>query len=575
MRVGVILMMVEITRHNFEEKYPEIECRLRNAVFIAVDTEFTGLLSGPEFKPSLFDTGSERYDKLSQGIERFLIMQVGITTFRFIEDENKYKASKYTFYVFPSSFASIDNVFMCQSSSLEFLHKNYFDFNKFVVDGIPYLNRKEEAHLRKELSKESPFSHLDRTIHLGDEKCIQLICSHVAEWAASAVLEDTLDLDNLDICQGDIRLSYVIHKELRQRFPDIWSFSDRGLIRVKKIALTQRKALEENEKRHKTLEETVVHSLLGFSRLFKLLVELQKPIVGHNILLDLMFMYKQFHEQLPTQLNDFKEKIHRLFPVIYDTKFLSFQMKKIIITEDMWHSNILSDLYHFFKEGRGRYLVLYSPIIELEDGAEIYNPKEPVSNLSEQSQDLSGKFHEAGWDSFCTGYCFIRMAHIYAHVTCGSVVFGRMLTSREHLLGVSSKKNCVNVIRANVSHVCLDGPDPPSNRPNWLHVQAKGFHSIDVSKVAELFARYGAVDVKPFTRFRALVAVGSHGSANDIVKQFQKHRDFHVSYYRPLWHSSVFQTFLWTGAAVSCGICAYFLYRQFSNIQTSSTRPVP
>jgi hypothetical protein len=30
------------------------------------------------------------------------------------------------------------------------------------------------------------------------------------------------------------------------------------------------------------------------------------------------------------QLNDFKEKIHRLFPVIYDTKFLSFEMKKIL-----------------------------------------------------------------------------------------------------------------------------------------------------------------------------------------------------------------------------------------------------
>jgi hypothetical protein len=43
-------MMDEITRNNFEEKYPEIEGRLRSAVFVAVDTEFTGLLSGPEFK---------------------------------------------------------------------------------------------------------------------------------------------------------------------------------------------------------------------------------------------------------------------------------------------------------------------------------------------------------------------------------------------------------------------------------------------------------------------------------------------------------------------------------------------
>jgi hypothetical protein len=34
-------------------------------------------------------------------------------------------------------------------------------------------------------------------------------------------------------------------------------------------------------------------------------------------------------------------------------------------------------------------------------------------------------------------------------------------------------------------------------------------------------------------------------SAKDIVRQFQKHKDLHVSYYHPLWHSPVFQTFLW------------------------------
>lgn len=110
-------------------------------------------------------------------------------------------------------------------------------------------------------------------------------------------------------------------------------------------------------------------SLLGFSRLFKLLVELQKPIVGHNFLMDLMIMYSQFHEQLPSkfslyyhcydlhyktlpysnnnnlcisaQLSDFKEKIHRMFPVIYDTKYLSFEIKKIMKREGKILCNIL------------------------------------------------------------------------------------------------------------------------------------------------------------------------------------------------------------------------------------------
>lgn len=67
----------------------------------------------------------------------------------------------------------------------------------------------------------------------------------------------------------------------------------------------QRKEYEENKDKDKSLEEDMLDSLLGFSRLFKLLVELKKPIVGHNILLDLMLMYNQFHEQLPSKLSPF------------------------------------------------------------------------------------------------------------------------------------------------------------------------------------------------------------------------------------------------------------------------------
>lgn len=86
-------------------------------------------------------------------------------------------------------------------------------------------------------------------------------------------------------------------------FANLYAYIFTIQIRVKKISHIQRKALEENKEKHKTLEENVMDSLLGFSRLFKLLVELQKPIVGHNILLDLMIMYNQFYEQLPSKLN--------------------------------------------------------------------------------------------------------------------------------------------------------------------------------------------------------------------------------------------------------------------------------
>ena len=72
-------------------------------------------------------------------------------------------------------------------------------------------------------------------------------------------------------------------------------------MRVEKISQQQRKVFDENMHKDRSLEDDMMDSLLGFSRLFKLLVELKKPIVGHNLLLDLMIMYNQFHEQLPSE----------------------------------------------------------------------------------------------------------------------------------------------------------------------------------------------------------------------------------------------------------------------------------
>jgi hypothetical protein len=61
-----------------------------------------------------------------------------------------------------------------------------------VYGGIPYLNRQQEDHLQKELSESSLFRNLEHTISHDDEKSIQFVCFCVAEWVASAVLEDML-----------------------------------------------------------------------------------------------------------------------------------------------------------------------------------------------------------------------------------------------------------------------------------------------------------------------------------------------------------------------------------------------
>ncbi len=52
--------------------------------------------------------------------------------------------------------------------------------------------------------------------------------------------------------------------------------------------------------------------------LFEMLVDLKVPIIGHNPLTDLVFLYSHFCGPLPPTLREFKTSILRLFPAYDD-----------------------------------------------------------------------------------------------------------------------------------------------------------------------------------------------------------------------------------------------------------------
>ena len=53
----------------------------------------------------------------------------------------------------------------------------------------------------------------------------------------------------------------------------------------------------------------------GAAQLFRMLKDFKVPIIGHNILIDLMFMYSEFCGPLPESLPSFKKEIRRIFPM--------------------------------------------------------------------------------------------------------------------------------------------------------------------------------------------------------------------------------------------------------------------
>nr|CAD7204609.1 unnamed protein product [Timema douglasi] len=73
-------------------------------------------------------------------------------------------------------------------------------------------------------------------------------------------------------------------------------------------------------------------------------------------------------EELYAKYTDFKKKIMSLFPTIYDTKFLSFELRKELSRTDKWVSNVLNEMYIYFKNSNGVSLALYSPSIKSTNG---------------------------------------------------------------------------------------------------------------------------------------------------------------------------------------------------------------
>ncbi|EFN64967.1 Poly(A)-specific ribonuclease PARN-like domain-containing protein 1 [Camponotus floridanus] len=492
--------MFEVTNENFNTIYPHLERTLKNASFIAIDTELTGL-NVDDVKNSLFDSINERYEKQRSSIQPYIIIQFGITAFQRIQHENQYTAEAFNFFLLPRSIPSKNRQFVWQVAALEFLTAYEFDFNKFAYNGISYLNEDDQAILQQQLEENVLFHNVERSMSYREEDSLKDYINQVFEWLNTASDET----NSLKIDTPTPILQYLTHKELRNRFPNVWTFSGNNMVTVMKIRPDSRAILEQEE--GSILENVLLESYIGFSKVFKLLVTLKKPIVAHNALLDLMFMYQQFYKPLPKKYTNFKDSLHQLFPTIYDTKFLSFELREHLSTEQKWKFNSLSGLVEYFTEKQGKYLALGSPNINLT--CKINSDKSNVVP--------STKYHTAGWDSYFAGYVFIRLIHVFSAKCYGQSSTLKHFTHTELMNNVKSFANCINIIRGSTSHLKLDGPEPGSTRPKWLFVKTLASKPITAMQIAEKMSSFGAVDIKQCTSKRMLVAVANHGRGSIAV----------------------------------------------------------
>ncbi|CAN8010001.1 unnamed protein product [Ixodes pacificus] len=500
--------MTEVTLSNFDDLLPEIEAAIAGAAFVAVDTEFTGLVREPAAAPSLFDSAGARYQKLRQTVSSYIVCQLGLCTFTSVPSENLYKASAYTIYLCPRSFGSTDPQFSVQASSIEFLCRNGFDFNKCFYEGLPYADRA----CRRAIDGYVVDADLD-------DADLQPLYDQVRRWSAA----DCKDPLKVEPPAG--LNPHLVALDLKTRFPNVaCTLSREGLVLTPVSAKPQRPSASR--------DDVIRDSLLGFSRCFETLIRSGKPLVGHNMLLDLLLLLHQFKEPLPRSYARFKTVLGSLFPVVYDTKHISLSVRQ---QASPWLRELLTaaDLF-----------TLHSAL------ANVPVPFAPKI----QGAPAVLRAHDAGSDAYVAGAVFIKLAHVLAQQAASALPAPqRALAWPQHRAAVKAFANRINLIRAQCHHVSLEGPDPPAEeRPPWLCVRS----SRSQVEITAVLARCGIVDVRALSPTRLLVAVGNFSCARDIVAAFQDDPLVSLVRYRRTAHDAGLRAFLWAATLLSLTLSA-------------------
>ena len=183
----------------------------------------------------------------------------------------------------------------------------------------------------------------------------------------------------------------VLHTEVRTKFPSLWSFDQTEGFFVVKVSKERRMQLEGDES-YEHLAEQLVDSMLGFTKVMRHLSESGKPVVGHNCLIDLLRIFRQFESELPPNYELFKEKIHHLLPTIYDTKNICINVKKVVGRRQPKLEKLLasSNLNQLHKELTGNKQLAHAPRLLIPKGFSRYTAQEAA--------------HEAGYDALLAGW---------------------------------------------------------------------------------------------------------------------------------------------------------------------------
>jgi poly(A)-specific ribonuclease len=403
---------MEVTRHNFAEHLPTILSQIADCDFLSIDTELTGL--GTQGLYHYFDTQSERYTKIHNNVLQYQIIQFGLSLF--CSTELGIKSMSYTFFVFDRNRSRN----LCiNSASMKFLLSNQFDFNKLVRDGISWLNWEEEKTMMNSL--QNKFDPIKSSVNISAETSSLLKSVKSAYrtfWNDSSQATYQFEPQNPEVNSLIINAINEEHEfKITLRKQSGLFVSNQMYEDLLVTEQNDRVTLNRFTSPHKdqTSSNTLI-DVIGFSYVIQQISRCGKPLIGHNIMLDLVHIIDQFIMPLPREYERFRGWLIDLFPKVYDTK----QMTRVLLVDFAEKGKLFvlfglfihSNLFRFdFHADRTLSLEQVYAFLKKEN-PEMIESWETNCYFRAKGDDIS-KFHVAGYDSFVAGLCFLGLRQLY------------------------------------------------------------------------------------------------------------------------------------------------------------------
>ena len=409
---------MELTRENYYEIEPNILKDIENCDFVSFDLEFSGLIPS-KFK--IYDSPEENFQKSKHMAESYRIIQVGITPFiKNANNDKAYIAKPYNIYAFPSEKQS-NNRFDFFLESIIFNREHGCDFNKWISQGVPYLNN---DNLKKFTERV-----MDGNINKYEPKNKSIFKNIVLYKQQDKIrYKNFLDKFNTFFNNPEekifkhekivkhIMLYFINYLDENVRKKIFIEYKDEIIGEETKTYMFIHKLDSYEEKQQRINKEnseliSMIKREKGIKNIIEKIISAKKPIIGHNCFIDFLFLMSHFMDEIPKNIHTFKLKLKNEFSGgIYDTKYL-YNSSNFNFIENKIDTNVknninLECLYNHLLEENNK--------LENDKKINIEIPKDEkfVDYLSKNEENKEKKFHQADYDSFTTGCCYLYMMNL-------------------------------------------------------------------------------------------------------------------------------------------------------------------